>query len=106
MSMQNCKLLCRYAVLSYHETYKSYSSKLLANLATRLWSFWSLLQADVEQALVGVTSVSDRGQVLTLTVDEIRHVLTVEEIGQVSMSDCCEMYTVSIPAGIGKAPIL
>ncbi|KAL0026893.1 hypothetical protein WJX77_009653 [Trebouxia sp. C0004] len=51
------------------------------------------LQADVERTLAGVTSSSDRGQVLTLTVDEIRHVLTVEEIGQVSMSDCREMYT-------------
>ena len=53
------------------------------------------MQADIEHALVGVTQVSDKGQVLILTVDKCSHILTIEEIGQVSMEDCREMYTVS-----------
>ena len=53
------------------------------------------VQADIQHALVGVTNTSEQGQVLTLTVDDIPHILTIEEIGQVSLEDCQEMYTVS-----------
>ena len=56
------------------------------------------MQADIEHALVGVTQVSDKGQVLALTVDKDSHILTIEEIGQVSIEDCREMYTVSTAA--------
>lgn len=53
-------------------------------------------QTDIQRLLAGVTRTSDKGEVVTLTVDEQLHVLTVEESGQVSVSDCCEIYTVSL----------
>ena len=45
---------------------------------------------------MGITSQSEQGQVVTLTVDSQVHVMTVEEIGKVSLSDCCEFYAVCL----------
>ena len=58
----------------------------------------TIAQADIDRALIGFTSSSEAGQLVTLTVDDQLHALTVTEIGQVSFSDCCEMYTVCLPS--------
>ncbi len=51
-------------------------------------------QADADRALNGVTKQTERGPVVTFTIDEQDQVMTVEEVGKISSAEFQRLYSV------------
>ena len=56
----------------------------------------SLHQADVDRALSGVVVETDRGQVITFTIEDHDRVMTVDEVGKISSATFQKLYSVSV----------
>ena len=53
-------------------------------------------QADADRALNGVTKQTERGPVITFTVDDQDRVMTVEEVGKISAAEFQNLYSVCV----------
>ena len=51
-------------------------------------------QADADMALNGVTKQTERGPVVTFTIDDQDQVMTVEEVGKISSAEFQRLYSV------------
>lgn len=54
----------------------------------------SLHQADAERALSGVVIDTDRGPVMTFTIEDHDEVMTVDEVGKISSATFQRLYSV------------
>ena len=54
------------------------------------------IQADAERALSGVITETDRGPVITFTIEDQDSVMTVEEVGKITSSEFQRLYSVCL----------
>ena len=53
-------------------------------------------QADADRALNGVTKQTERGPVVTFTIDDQDQAMTVEEVGKISAAEFQRLYSVRV----------
>ena len=63
-------------------------------LTCALCKLSSVRQADADRALNGVTKQTERGPVVSFTIDEQDQVMTVEEVGNISSAEFQRLYSV------------
>jgi hypothetical protein len=63
--------------------------------STCAWcKLFGVRQADANRALNGVTKQTERGPVVTFTIDDQDQVMTVEEVGKISSAEFQRLYSV------------
>lgn len=72
---------------SHHEAHEPLSP---AGVSGELWDS---IQADADMALNGVTKQTERGPVVTFTIDDQDQVMTVEEVGKISSAEFQRLYS-------------
>lgn len=60
-------------------------------------------QADADRALNGVTKQTERGPVITFTVDDQDRVMTVEEVGKISAAEFQNLYSVCMILNVSNS---